>query len=288
MIKPQTFLVSNKRSGFTLVELLIVIAIIVILVALSAGCVFKFLSYQKQVATDRTKDQVKAAIERVLKNIRTKAHSDYPNTPVNKSTVVGVPPVLKQPVLKQIGDSLGSNLIGIREPNRRDELVFVDIQIARSFPLIFSDISANYIFYKLLDVKYFRLPTDIYRFVAFKPDGTRNNVNLVTTDTINLAFNQDNTSKVIPSIKQAFNSITGVPSLEIQNSACLLMALEANPDGLKGELLGTAVTTDPVTKARYIATADGQPIGFQLIYLDTQVGGSKSVVGTVTVELIVP
>ena len=283
MFKPQTTLVSNKRTGFTLIELLVVIAIIVILVSLSAGGVFKFLSYQKQAATARTVDQVNSAIERVVKNIRAKAHSDYATTPLNKSTVAGVPPVLKQ-----IGDSLGSNLIGIREPNRRDELVFVDIQIGRSFPLIFSDISANYIFYKLLDGKYFRLPTDIYRFVAFKPDGTRNNVNLVTTDTINLAFNQDNTSKVIPSIKQAFNSITGVPSLEIQNSACLLMALEANPDGLKGELLGTAVTTDPVTKARYIATADGQPICFQLIYLDTQAGGSKSVVGTVTVELIVP
>ena len=66
------------------------------------------------------------------------------------------------------------------------------------------------------------------------------------------------------------------------------MALEANPDGLKGELLGTAVTIDSATKARYISTADGQPIGFQLRYLDSQAGGSKSVVGTVTVELIVP
>jgi hypothetical protein len=64
------------------------------------------------------------------------------------------------------------------------------------------------------------------------------------------------------------------------------MALEANPDGLKGELLGTAVTTDPVTKARYIATADGQPICFQLRYIDSQAGTSKSVVGSVTVELI--
>ena len=272
MFKPQTTLVPNKRSGFTLVELLVVIAIIVILVSLSAGGVFKFLSYQKQAATARTVDQVNSAIERVVKNIRAKAHSDYATTPLNKSTVVGVPPVLKQ-----IGDSLGSNLIGIREPNRRDELVFVDIQIGRSFPLIFSDISANYIFYKS--------PTNIYRLVAFNSDGTKNNAN---TDTINLAFNKDTTSKVIPSIVQAFNSITGAPSLEIQNSACLLMALEANPDGLKGELLGTAVTTDPVTKARYIATADGKPIGFQLKYLDTQAGGSKSVVGTVTVELIDP
>ncbi len=75
MFKPQTPLVSNKRTGFTLVELLVVIAIIVILVSLSAGGVFKFLSYQKQAATARTVDQVNSAIERVLKNIRAKAHS---------------------------------------------------------------------------------------------------------------------------------------------------------------------------------------------------------------------
>ena len=279
MFNPQTSLVSNKRLGFTLVELLVVIAIIVILVSLSAGGVFKFLSYQKQAATDRTKEQVNSAIERVLKNIRAKAHTDYASISTNNSSL--------STVLRSIGQNLQSaNLIGIRELNRRDELVFVDIQIARSFPLIFSDISANYIFYKPPQPGYFRLPTDIYRLVAFNPNGSINGVN---SHTINfLAFNQDNTSKVIPSIKQALNSITGTPSLDIQNSACLLMALEANPDGLKGELLGTAVTTDPVTKARYIATADGQPIGFQLRYLDSQVGGSKSVVGTVTVELIVP
>ena len=279
MFNPQTSLVSNKRLGFTLVELLVVIAIIVILVSLSAGGVFKFLSYQKQAATDRTKEQVNSAIERVLKNIRAKAHTDYASISTNNSSL--------STVLRSIGQNLQSaNLIGIRELNRRDELVFVDIQIARSFPLIFSDISANYIFYKPPQPGYFRLPTDIYRLVAFNPNGSINGVN---SHTINfLAFNQDNTSKVIPSIKQALNSITGTPSLDIQNSACLLMALEANPDGLKGELLGTAVTTDPVTKARYIATADGQPICFQLKYLDSQSSTSKSVVGTVTVELIIP
>ncbi len=259
MFKPQTSLVPNKRSGFTLVELLIVIAIIAILVALSAGGVFKFLSYQKQAATAKTVDQVNAAIERVLKNIRTKAHTDYPTTPVKA-------------VLTSIGVNLGVNLVGIREPNRRDELVFVDLQIARSFPLNFTSINAaNKITVNFIPV-----------------------VNMANQSVINISFNSAmplnlvTSLNVIPSIIQAFIGVTGTPSPEIQNAACLLLALEANPDGLKGELLGTAVTTDPVTKARYIATADGKPIGFQLIYLDTQVGGSKSVVGTVTVELIVP
>ena len=259
MFKPQTSLVSNKRTGFTLVELLIVIAIIAILVALSAGGVFKFLSYQKQAATAKTVDQVNAAIERVLKNIRTKAHTDYPTTPVKA-------------VLTSIGVNLGVNLVGIREPNRRDELVFVDLQIARSFPLNFTSINAaNKITVNFIPV-----------------------VNMANQSVINISFNSAmplnlvTSLNVIPSIIQAFIGVTGTPSPEIQNAACLLLALEANPDGLKGELLGTAVTTDPVTKARYIATADGQPIGFQLRYLDSQAGGSKSVVGTVTVELIVP
>ena len=259
MFKPQTSLVSNKRSGFTLVELLIVIAIIAILVALSAGGVFKFLSYQKQAATARTVDQVNTAIERVLKNIRAKAHSDYPTTPVKA-------------VLTSIGVNLGVNLVGIREPNRRDELVFVDLQIARSFPLNFNNINGvNKITVNFIPV-----------------------VNMANQSVINISFNSAmplnlvTSLNVIPSIIQAFIGVTGTPSPEIQNAACLLLALESNPDGLKGELLGTAVTTDPVTKARYIATADGQPIGFQLRYLDSQAGGSKSVVGTVTVELIVP
>lgn len=267
MLKPQTSLVSNKRTGFTLVELLIVIAIIAILVALSAGGVFKFLSFQKQAATAKTVDQVNAAIERVLKNIRTKAHTDYPTTPIKS-------------LLTSIGSNLQNNvpsLIGIREPNRRDELVFVDLQIARSFPLKFSDISSNKI--------PFIFPDGSFRLIAFKPDGT---VNIPNSLAINKEFNLDTSAKVIPSIVQAYIGVTGTPSIGIQNAACLLMALEANPDGLKGELLGTAVTTDPVSKARYIATADGQPIGFQLRYLDSQAGGSKSVVGTVTVELLVP
>jgi len=277
MFKPQTFLVSNKRTGFTLVELLIVIAIIAILVALSAGGVFKFLSYQKQAATARTVDQVNTAIERVLKNIRAKAHSDYLTTPVKS-------------LLTSIGSNLQTNvpsLIGIREPNRRDELVFVDLQIARSFPLDFTSLNAQFtgpLTYK-----------SIVNFVAVFNAANSSYINSSFNNVISPSTLVTNLN-VIPSIIQAFqtekayrvNNVVTDPTLEIQNSACLLMALEANPDGLKGELLGTAVTIDPATKARYISTADGQPIGFQLRYLDSQAGGSKSVVGTVTVELIVP
>jgi prepilin-type N-terminal cleavage/methylation domain-containing protein len=279
MFKPQTSLVSNKRSGFTLVELLIVIAIIAILVSLSAGGVFKFLSYQKQATTARTVDQVNSAIERVVKNIRAKAHSDYPTTPVKS-------------LLTSIGSNLQlANFIGIREQNRRDELVFVDLQIAKSFPLKFSDISASKIPFIFSPPVIFPPNLSVSsRFIAFNLDGTINNFN---SNTINKEFDKDTTAKVIPSIVQAFSGVIptnqNTPEIvALENAACLLLALESNPDGLKGELLGTAVTTDPATKARYIATADGQPIGFQLRYLDSQAGGSKSVVGTVTVELIVP
>lgn len=277
MLKPQTSLVANKRSGFTLVELLIVIAVIVVLVSLSAGGVFKFLSFQKQAATARTVEQVNAAIERVLKNIRAKAHTDYPTTPIKS-------------LLTSIGSNLQNNvpsLIGIREPNRRDELVFVDLQIARSFPLNFTSLNAQ--FTAPLTYKSIVNFVSVFNVANNSSTNSRFN-NAITPSTFVTNLN------VIPSIIQAFqtekayrvNNVLADPSPEIQNAACLLLALEANPDGLKGELLGTAVTTDPVSKARYIATADGQPIGFQLRYLDSQAGGSKSVVGTVTVELFVP
>lgn len=274
----------NKSKAFTLIELLIVIGIIMVLVSLSAGGVFKVLSYQKQAATDRTVDQVNSAIERVLKNIRAKAHTDYPTTPL-KTILTPLAP--SKTVLNRIGDSLGFNLIGIREPNRRDELVFVDIQIARSFPLNFASInSAN------------KITVNFIPNFDVANGNTINNTsfNIAINDVNNVASVQDKKNlesnlKVISSIVQAFNSITGTsssPSLDIQNSACLLMALEANPDGLKGEFLGTAVKTDAASKVRYIAAADGQPICFQLKYLDSQSSSSKSVVGTVTVELIVP
>ena len=287
MFKPQTSLVSNKRSGFTLVELLIVIAIIAILVALSAGGVFKFLSYQKQAATAKTVDQVNAAIERVLKNIRTKAHTDYPTTPLR---TISTPLAPSKSVLIRIGDSLqGFNFIGIREPNRRDELVFVGLQIARTFPLDFTSLNAQ-----LAAPSTYKITPNFVPIVnVVNGPNINNSFKIPIDDVNNVASTQDKkflvaNLNVIPSVIQAFIGVTGTPSPEIQNAACLLLALESNPDGLKGELLGTAVTTDPVTKARYIATADGQPIGFQLRYLDSQAGGSKSVVGTVTVELIVP
>lgn len=259
---PITF-VHRPAKAFTLVELMVVIAIILVLMAASVGVVFKFLSSQKQAATQRTVDQVNSAIERVLKNIRTRAHTDFASTP-----------------LKSLASLIGTNLmtspnnyIGIREPARRDEMVYVNFQIARAFPLNFNAIGASKI------------------TTAFVPL-----VNPASSNGINQSFNvpiagvvpANSNLAVIPSIFQASKSISGTPSAEIQNSACLLMALEANPDGLKGENLGSAIMTDTATGARYLATGDGQPIGFQLRYLDSASGGSKSVVGTVTVELIVP
>jgi len=192
--------------------------------------------------------------------------------------------------LNRIGDSLqGFNFIGIREPNRRDELVFVGLQIARTFPLDFTSLNAQL----NAPSTYKITPNFVPIFNVVNGPNINNSFKIPIDDVNNVASIQDKKSlvanlNIIPSIIQAFIGVTGTPSPDIQNAACLLMALEANPDGLKGELLGTAVTIDSATKARYISTADGQPIGFQLRYLDSQAGGSKSVVGTITVELIVP
>jgi len=68
MFKPQTPLVSNKRTGFTLVELLVVIAIIAILASVSAGVVIKFFGAQKNNATENTVKLLQTAMERVVNN----------------------------------------------------------------------------------------------------------------------------------------------------------------------------------------------------------------------------
>lgn len=258
------FALGKRRVGFTLVELMVVIAIIMILVSISAGVVYKFLSSQKQATTQRTVDQANAAVERVLKSIRTRAHVDFTSTPIKT-------------VLSQIGTNLQTapnNFVGLREPNRRDEMVYVNLQIARSFPLSFGPIAAAKI------------------TVGFVPliDGSKATVinNSFNVPIGGAGANLNSSLNVIPAIVQASKSFTGVPSAEIQNSACLLMALEASPDGLKGENLGSAIMTDAASGVRYLSTGDGKPIQFKLNYLDSQAGGSKSIVGTVTVELIVP
>jgi len=267
MFKSQSHLILNKRPGFTLVELLIAIAIITVLVSLSAGGVFKFLSYQKQAATAKTVDQLNMAIERVLKNIRAKVHLEYPSTPIRS-------------ILTKIGTNLqSSNLIGTKEPTRMGELVFSDLEIARAFPLLFNSINAA----NPITVSFTQ--TSVFPGNTVKINNYFNS-EIPTTPGLLLSY-----LNVIPSIVNAKKSISKIPpnpSTEIQNSACLLMALEANPDGLKGESLGSAVTFDSDSGARYIVTGDGQPITFQLRYLDVSSSSSASLVGTVTVEIVVP
>ena len=254
---------NRQGKGFTLVELMVVIAIILVLMAASVGVVFKFLSSQKQAATQRTVDQVNAAIERVLKNIRTNSQTNFTSS------------AIKSPI-SDMGINLQAlGIIGLKEPIRRDMLTYVDLQIARSFPQSFASIDSLVI------------P------VNFEPlvDSTKkNNLNLSFNSVMGQAKYSSLTSnfKAISSLVQARKGLSQPSSSQIENSACLLMALEANPDGLKGENLGSAIMTDSTSGVRYLATGDGQPIGFQLRYLDSASGGSKSVVGTVTLELIVP
>jgi prepilin-type N-terminal cleavage/methylation domain-containing protein len=292
---------NRQGKGFTLVELMVVIAIILVLMAASVGVVFKFLSSQKQAATQRTVDQVNSAIERVLKNIRTRAHTDYASLQTAYKAE-----------LASVGQALATNgLIGLSEPNRIAELMYVNLQIARTFPKHFGFVSNSTTSLKVFNTSTATVLSsedEALKTLIFEPvveNWRPNGVTRVKLDFINNKFAglASNPVNAIPSLIQSrpagvsvnpnltnFLSQYSIDQIKIFNSACLLIALESNSDGLKGENLGSAVMTDNSTGSpiRYLATGDGQPICFQLKYLDSKSGGSNSVVGTVSVNLLVP
>ena len=101
MFKPQTPIVSNKKTGFTLVEVLVVIAIIAILASVSAGVVIKFFGAQKNNTTENTVKLLQTAVDRVVNNIHRRSQQDF-----------NILPDTKKLEYKTIAENLGTAYIG--------------------------------------------------------------------------------------------------------------------------------------------------------------------------------
>ena len=201
MFKPQTTLVPNKRSGFTLVELLVVIAIIAILASVSAGVVIKFFGAQKNNVTENTVKLLQTAMDRVVNNIHRRSQQDFNILPAGQKTAYDT-----------LALSLGAT-IGVREPARRQMVVYQNIQLFRNFPQKLADIT----------VKKVTMPTGY-------PSGSTG-----------LDFVPTIQKKYYELVNTEGGDFTQLSPSEA-NSALLLLALESNPDGLKREDLGSALT----------------------------------------------
>ena len=246
MFKPQTPIVSNKKTGFTLVEVLVVIVIIAILATVSAGVVIKFFGAQKNNATENTVKLLQTAMDRVVNNIHRRSQQDF-----------NILPAAQKTIYDNLAISLGA-AIGVREPARRQMVVYQNIQLFRNFPKNITEIDS---------------------------------VNKTTLQVKNLDFPYPNTLEFVPTIKKKVYELivteggdfTQLSDSEA-NSALLLLALESNPDGLKREDIGSALTFK--AKVPFIVTASTDPIQFRFkVNQDTSTNAS-ALKGAYSIEFI--
>jgi len=246
MFKPQTPVVSNKKTGFTLVEVMVVIVIIAILATVSAGVVIKFFGAQKNNATENTVKLLQTAMDRVVNNIHRRSQQDF-----------NILPDTKKLEYKTIAENLGT-AIGVREPSRSQMVVYQNIQLFRNFPKTISEIDSV----KKTTFPVKNLDAPYPNTLEFVPTIKKKVYELIVTEGGD--FTQLSTSEV--------------------NSALLLLALESNADGLKREDLGSALTFKG--KIPFIATASTDPIQFGFKVNQDPSSNASALKGAYSIEFI--
>ena len=193
----------DKSKAFTLIELLIVISIIGVLAALSAGAVFKYAAWQRDPTNPNSRvsitiNTIKQAVTRITQDIQQKAKQEYQAlSPSDKVYYQNV-----------------ANGFTELDPNTRAIQVYANMQIVKNFPTSVSAINA----------------TTANTIIKNKP------------------------------------SAGSTPNRD--SSACLLVALESHPKGLKVEDLGSGSIATDTTNARIIKPG-GVVIYHQIHNVDT-------------------
>ena len=249
MFKPQTPIVSNTRTGFTLVEVMVVIVIIAILATVSAGVVIKFFGAQKNNTTENTVKLLQTAMDRVVNNIHRRSQQDF-----------NILPAAKKLEYKTIADSLvTANVIGVRELARSQMVVYQNIQLFRNFPKTISEI-------------------DTTTKTTFPVKNT-----LWPLYPSTLEFVPTIKKKVYELIVTEGGDFTQLSDAEA-NSALLLLALESNPDGLKREDLGSALNFK--AKIPFIVNASTDPIQFGFKVNQDPSTNASALKGAYSIEFI--
>ena len=223
----------SKNKAFTLVELLVVIMIIGILVTIMAGAVVKWMAWQRDPTNPNssvsiTINTIKQAATRITQDIQQKAKQDYQAlSPSDKLYYQNLGDKLKTP-----------GLLTELDPNARAIQVYANTQIVKNFPTAVSAISA---------------PTPVYYFDSSSTAAASlyayPNSNPPPLSALSLAqqlLTANTIKKNIPIPSGAFTTNNR------NSSACLLVALESHPKGLKVEDLGSGAISTDITGVRII------------------------------------
>jgi len=259
-----------KNKAFTLIELLVVISIIGVLAALTAGAVFKYAAWQRDPTNPNssvsiTINTIKQAVTRITQDIQQKAKQDY-------QAFSAADKAYYQTLSSNLFNSPSVGLLTELDPNARAIQVYANTQIARNFPTTVAAIAAASPVYNF-DCN---LPaaslTRIYNCYAFPTPPTLSALALaqqiLTANTI---------KKNVPSVASTPNR---------NSSACLLVALESHPKGLKVEDLGSGAISTDTTNVRIIKPG-GVVIYHKIHYVDAaDYAADKSLkVGSLRVDI---
>ncbi len=259
-----------KNKAFTLIELLVVISIIGVLAALTAGAVFKYAAWQRDPTNPNssvsiTINTIKQAVTRITQDIQQKSKQDY-------QAFSAADKAYYQTLSSNLFNPPSVGLLTELDPNARAIQVYANTQIARNFPTTVAAIVAASPVYNF-DCN---LPaaslTRIYNCYAFPTPPTLSALSLAQ---------QLLTANTIIKNKPAAGSTPNRDS-----SACLLVALESHPKGLKVEDLGSGSILTDTTNARIIKPG-GVVIYHKIHYVDAaDYAADKSLkVGSLRVDI---
>jgi prepilin-type N-terminal cleavage/methylation domain-containing protein len=220
------------RAGFTAIEILIVVAIIALLMSITAGALIRVKAASERTATETTLTKLASMLDRHWKAVIDLAKKEYDGLPTN---------------IKQNLIALADNTSPPSDPRRDDRarLLYVKLRLKQEFPTSF--------FTALFPGTIGRTTTTYYLPPSPVPPFTRPN---------NLPF----TGKPAY-VKACYDPATDKPKIDLaiekQSSALLVMALEQGRSGVAPETLDQSVGSTFIKQEngyRYLVDTWGNPL----------------------------
>ena len=282
----------DKNKAFTLVELMVAILIIGVLVTIMAGAVVKWMAWQRDPtnpnsSVSQTINTIKQAVTRITQDIQQKAKQDY-------QALSTMDKAYYQNLSNDLYAKNGSNpnfTITEPDPTARAIQIFFNTQIVKNFPINPATLALNYTVPNYsFDFNLDAIPStassskstsEVWPKVltlALPNTNPRNYNNFYlqipspaavpnTTTMSNSSISQQLLIANAIKKKAAAENFIGASNANRSFSACLLMALESHPKGLKVEDLGSGSISKDTTGARIIQPG-GAVIYHKIHYVD--------------------